>query len=43
MGVIQYADMDIDTEMANDEQVAEQLDAERDERLAHVRAIAGQA
>ena len=43
MGVIQYADMDIDDEMANDEQVAEQLDAERDERLAHVRSVAEQA
>ena len=42
MGVIQYADMDIDTEMANDEQVAEQLDLERDERLAHVRTVAEQ-
>jgi hypothetical protein len=43
MGVMQYADMDIDTEMANDEQVAEQLDAERDRRLAHVQAVAEQA
>ena len=43
MGVIQYADLDIDSEMANDEQVAEQLDAERDERLAHVKAVAEQA
>jgi hypothetical protein len=29
--------------MANDEQVAEQLDAERRERLAHVQAVAEQA
>ena len=36
MGVIQYADMDIDAEMANDEAVADELD----ERLAHVRAVA---
>jgi len=35
--VIQFADMDIDAEMANDEKVAEELD----ERMAQVRAVAG--
>ena len=36
MGVIQFADMDIDAEMANDERVAEEFD----ERMAHVQAVA---
>ncbi len=39
MGVIQFADMDIDAEMANDERVAEELD----ERMAHVQAVATDA
>jgi hypothetical protein len=39
MGVIQFADMDIDAEMANDEKVAEELD----DRMAQVRAIADEA
>ena len=43
MGVIQFADIDIDAEMANDEQVAEELDAERDARLTHVQAVADEA
>ena len=43
MGVMQYADLDIDAEMANDERVAEELDAERDARMAHVKAVADEA
>ena len=43
MGVIAWADTDIDAEMADDEQVAEELDREQDARLAHVRAVAAQA
>jgi hypothetical protein len=43
MGVIQFADTDIDAEMANDEQVAEQFDADRDTRMAHVTAVADDA
>ena len=43
MGVIAWADTDIDAAMAEDEQVAEELDREQDARLAHVRAVAAQA
>jgi P-aminobenzoate N-oxygenase AurF len=41
MGVIQFAEADLDAEMANDEQAAEELDAEMGQRLAHVAAVAG--
>ena len=43
MGVIGWADTDLDAEMANDEQAAKELDREPDARLAHVRAVAAQA
>ena len=43
MGVIAFADTDLDAAMAEDEQVAEELDREQDARLAHVRAVAAQA
>ena len=39
MGVLGFADSDIDAAMADDESVAEQLDAER---LAHVKAVAAE-
>jgi hypothetical protein len=42
MGVIAWADTDIDAEMAGDEKAAEDLDDERDARLAHVRAVAAE-
>ena len=41
MGVIAFADTDIDAAMAEDEQVAEEIDREQDVRLAHVQAVAG--
>ena len=40
MGVIGFADADIDAAMAEDESVAEQIDAERDQRLQHIQAVA---
>ena len=40
MGVIAWADTDIDAAMAEDEQVAEQIDREQDARLRHVQAVA---
>ncbi len=40
MGVIAWADTDIDAAMAEDEQVAEQIDREQDVRLGHVKAVA---
>jgi P-aminobenzoate N-oxygenase AurF len=40
MGVIGFADADIDAAMAEDESMAEQIDAERDGRLQHVRFVA---
>ena len=43
MGVIAWADTDIDAAMAEDEQMAEELDAEPDARLAHVKAVAADA
>jgi hypothetical protein len=43
MGVIGFAETDIDAEMADDEKAAEENDAARDARLGHVRAVAGQA
>ena len=43
MGVIGFADTDIDAAMAEDEQVAEELDRESDARLAHVKAVAAEA
>jgi hypothetical protein len=39
MGVIQFADSDLDAEMANDEQAAEELDT----RMQHVEAVAAEA
>jgi P-aminobenzoate N-oxygenase AurF len=43
MGVLAWADADIDAEMASDEQAAQDLDEARDVRMAHVKAVAGQA
>jgi P-aminobenzoate N-oxygenase AurF len=40
MGVIGFAETDIDAEMADDEKAAEALDDARDARLAHVKAVA---
>ena len=40
MGVLGFADTDMDTEMANDEAAAQSLD---EERLAHIEAVAGDA
>jgi hypothetical protein len=39
MGVISFADADLDAAMAEDEQVADELDA----RMAHIRAVAAQS
>jgi len=39
MGVMQFADADLDAEIANDEQAARDLDA----RLGHVKAVATEA
>ena len=41
MGVIGFADADIDATMAEDESVADGMDAEMDARLEHVEAVAG--
>jgi len=41
MGVIGFADADIDAAMAEDESVADGIDAEMDARLAHVGAVVG--
>ena len=43
MGVIGFADSDLDAEMASDEKVADELDEARDARMAHVKAVAEQA
>jgi P-aminobenzoate N-oxygenase AurF len=43
MGVIGWADADIDAEMASDEKAAEDLDVAHDARMAHVKAVAGEA
>ena len=43
MGVIGWADTDIDAEMASDEKAAQDLDDAQSDRLAHVRAVAGAA
>jgi hypothetical protein len=43
MGVIGFADTDIDAEMAEDERVAEENDAARDARMTHVKEVAAQA
>ena len=43
MGVIAWADTDIDAAMAEDEQVADELDREQHACLAHVREVAAQA
>jgi hypothetical protein len=42
MGVIGFAETDIDSEMADDEKAAEELDEARDARLGHVKAVAEQ-
>ncbi len=41
--MIGFADADIDAEMASDEKAAQDLDEERDARMAHVKAVAGEA
>ena len=43
MGVIGFADTDIDAEMADDEKAAEEYDEARDARMAHVKAVAEEA
>ena len=43
MGVIGFADTDIDAEMADDERAAEENDAARDARMAHVETVAEEA
>jgi hypothetical protein len=43
MGVMAFADADIDAEMASDEQAAQDLDEQRDARMVHVKAVAEQA
>ena len=43
MGVIGWADADIDAEMASDEKAAEDLDEQRDIRMAHVQEVADSA
>ena len=43
MGVIGFAETDIDSEMADDEKAAGEYDEARDARLAHVEAVAEQA
>ena len=42
MGVIGFAETDIDAEMADDERAAEENDAARDARLAHVESVAAE-
>jgi P-aminobenzoate N-oxygenase AurF len=43
MGVIGWAETDIDSEMADDEKAAQEYDEARDVRMAHVQAVAEQA
>ena len=44
MGVIGWADADIDAEMASDEKAAQDLDeAAQDARMTHVEAVAAEA
>ena len=43
MGVIGWAETDIDSEMAGDEKAAQEYDEARDARMAHVKAVAEQA
>jgi hypothetical protein len=43
MGVIGFAETDIDAEMADDEKAAQDLDEAHDARLAHVKAVAAEA
>jgi P-aminobenzoate N-oxygenase AurF len=43
MGVIGWAETDIDSEMAADEKAAQEYDEARDVRMAHVKAVAEQA
>jgi hypothetical protein len=40
MGVLEFADSDLDAEMANDEAAAEELD---NERMSHIKAVAAEA
>jgi hypothetical protein len=40
MGILAFADTDIDKEMADDEAAAEELDKERDVRMEHVQSVA---
>ena len=40
MGVIHFADSDLDAEMTHDETIAEQLEAERDVQIGHIRSVA---
>jgi hypothetical protein len=43
MGVIGWADADIDAEMASDEKAAQDLDQANEARMAHVKAVAEEA
>jgi hypothetical protein len=43
MGVMGWADTDIDAEMADDEKAAQEYDEARDVRMAHVKAVAEEA
>jgi len=43
MGVIGWAETDIDAEMADDEKAAQEYDEAHDVRMAHVKAVAGEA
>jgi hypothetical protein len=43
MGVVSFADADIDAAMAEDEAVADQIDVEMDTRLRHVKSVAAAA
>jgi hypothetical protein len=43
MGVIGFADTDLDAEMADDEKAAQEYDKARDVRMAHVKAVADEA
>jgi hypothetical protein len=43
MGVMGWADTDIDAEMAGDEKAAQEYDDARDMRMAHVKAVAEEA
>jgi hypothetical protein len=43
MGVIGWAETDIDAEMADDEKAAQEYDEARDVRMTHVKAVAAEA